>query len=109
VVIIEILLVIAIAGSAVALLGTVRALGSPRVAESEAIGASDPASAKEKIKQTEGGHKCGTCGALQPAENRFCGQCGNPMEKATCSRCGHEISPADRFCGGCGTPIGGKE
>lgn len=50
---------------------------------------------------------CSKCGAAVPADMKFCGACGNPMEapKAICSNCGAEIPDGMKFCGQCGTPV----
>lgn len=50
---------------------------------------------------------CTRCGATAQPGQRFCGQCGQPLE-AACPECGHE-NPADhRFCGACGAQLGGE-
>src|SRR5919198_1506561 len=47
---------------------------------------------------------CATCGAENPAGNRFCGDCGSPLA-AACPTCGAENPAGQRFCGQCGTPL----
>jgi class 3 adenylate cyclase/tetratricopeptide (TPR) repeat protein len=47
---------------------------------------------------------CSSCGAGNPAGNKFCGDCG-ALLGARCSQCGAD-NPADkRFCGDCGAPL----
>jgi class 3 adenylate cyclase/tetratricopeptide (TPR) repeat protein len=47
---------------------------------------------------------CASCGAANPAGNRFCGDCGSPLA-AACPTCGTENPAGQRFCGQCGTPL----
>ena len=47
---------------------------------------------------------CAACGSENPAEKRFCGDCGAPLG-AACPSCGAENPPDKRFCGDCGTPL----
>src|SRR5262245_52066056 len=44
---------------------------------------------------------CAQCQADNPKGNRFCEQCGTPLE-ARCSQCNTPIRPGARFCGVCG-------
>ena len=51
---------------------------------------------------------CGTCGAQNAADSRFCHRCGASLTAArghvdTCS-CGAEFGPDEAFCGDCGKP-----
>ena len=48
---------------------------------------------------------CAVCGGENPAEKRFCGDCGAPLG-AACPSCGAENPPDKRFCGDCGTALG---
>jgi len=49
--------------------------------------------------------KCSTCGAANPAQAKFCNNCGAKLA-ATCPDCGAE-QPADaRFCNNCGHNLG---
>ena len=48
---------------------------------------------------------CAICGGENPAEKRFCGDCGAPLG-AACPSCGAENPPDKRFCGDCGTALG---
>ncbi len=48
---------------------------------------------------------CPACGAQNPAEKRFCGDCGSPLASA-CAVCGATNPPGKRFCGDCGSPLG---
>ena len=47
---------------------------------------------------------CASCGALNSAANRFCGNCGTPLPLA-CAACGAENPPAQNFCGQCGQAL----
>jgi hypothetical protein len=60
--------------------------------------------------------RCAKCKAeLTPGE-RFCGECGQPVEAANvsllvtepelCPRCGAKPEAGERFCGSCGSPLG---
>ena len=44
---------------------------------------------------------CASCGAENPAGNRFCGACGAALAR-TCDACGSRNPPTNRFCGECG-------
>jgi Adenylate and Guanylate cyclase catalytic domain/Double zinc ribbon len=45
--------------------------------------------------------QCLSCQAENPSANRFCDQCGEPLE-ARCPQCGAALRAGARFCGGCG-------
>jgi len=45
--------------------------------------------------------RCSACSTENPAEDRFCGQCGAPL-LAECPACGRPVREGARFCGGCG-------
>ena len=45
--------------------------------------------------------QCPSCHAENPSANRFCDQCGEPLE-ASCPQCGTVLRAGARFCGGCG-------
>ena len=47
---------------------------------------------------------CASCGAENPAGQKFCGQCGVPLA-AVCSSCGSTNSPGQSFCGECGAAL----
>ncbi len=47
--------------------------------------------------------QCPGCSFDNPAENRFCEQCGTRLE-ARCRQCAATLSPGARFCGACGAP-----
>ena len=47
---------------------------------------------------------CSACGAVNPAEKRFCGDCGTPLV-SRCPSCGASNPPGKRFCGDCGTTL----
>jgi class 3 adenylate cyclase/tetratricopeptide (TPR) repeat protein len=44
---------------------------------------------------------CPSCQTDNPPANRFCDQCGAPLE-ARCPRCNAEVRAGARFCGACG-------
>ncbi len=48
---------------------------------------------------------CPSCGAVNPADHRFCGSCGSSLD-LTCGACGAPNPPGNRFCGTCGTSLG---
>src|SRR5690348_12655826 len=52
--------------------------------------------------------RCDRCQSENPADNRFCDQCGAPLE-ARCAACGAAARPGARFCGGCGASLTGAE
>ena len=47
---------------------------------------------------------CANCGTENPADKRFCGDCGAPLQ-STCPTCGATNPPGKRFCGDCGTAL----
>ena len=47
---------------------------------------------------------CSNCGAENPLEKKFCGDCGSPLA-SICSSCGGSNAPDKRFCGDCGAPL----
>ena len=49
--------------------------------------------------------RCPACQADNLPQNRFCDQCGAPLE-ATCPGCGTSVRPGARFCGACGHRLG---
>jgi class 3 adenylate cyclase/tetratricopeptide (TPR) repeat protein len=50
------------------------------------------------------GTRCRTCGEVNRAERKFCGQCGTALGVA-CPSCGTANEPSERFCGECGTAL----
>lgn len=51
---------------------------------------------------------CLKCGNKNPAENKFCGQCGQalyPPPSVQCPRCGIAMPSNRSFCGRCGYPL----
>ena len=48
--------------------------------------------------------QCPACAADNPAENRFCDSCGQPLE-SRCGSCGARGRPGARFCGQCGAAV----
>ena len=47
---------------------------------------------------------CPSCGHENPADNRFCGGCGESLARA-CPSCQHQNPPDHRFCGVCGEAL----
>ena len=47
---------------------------------------------------------CPACQAENPAQNKFCGECGARL-RLTCPGCGHPNEPTQKFCGECGTRL----
>jgi class 3 adenylate cyclase/tetratricopeptide (TPR) repeat protein len=45
--------------------------------------------------------RCPHCGADNPAQMKFCGQCGRPLPRI-CLSCGANNPPGHKFCGHCG-------
>ena len=45
--------------------------------------------------------QCPSCQTDNPSANRFCDQCGDPLE-ARCPECGTVLRAGARFCGACG-------
>ena len=55
----------------------------------------------------EPGTACRQCGHENPADSRFCGQCGESLAvETTCTGCGSQVPPGSKFCNQCGTPVG---
>jgi len=48
--------------------------------------------------------KCSTCGAENPAGQKFCNECATPF-KVRCSKCEYENPPTAKFCGECAAPL----
>jgi class 3 adenylate cyclase/tetratricopeptide (TPR) repeat protein len=51
--------------------------------------------------------RCPACGAEQPADKRFCADCGASLS-ARCPACTAAAPPGKRFCPDCGTPLAGN-
>ena len=47
---------------------------------------------------------CGACGTENPADKRFCRECGSPLAQG-CPSCGSPVEPGSRFCGDCGAVL----
>jgi class 3 adenylate cyclase/tetratricopeptide (TPR) repeat protein len=47
---------------------------------------------------------CPSCGTLNPAGTKFCGECGTRLA-AVCPTCGTPNIAGTKFCGECGTPM----
>jgi class 3 adenylate cyclase len=53
-----------------------------------------------------GSATCGSCGAQNPADSRFCGSCGVSLEqRQQCPSCGAESPAGQRFCNSCGQQL----
>lgn len=48
--------------------------------------------------------KCPNCQAENPAQAKFCWNCGTKLAQ-TCTNCGSELPPGARFCSNCGQPV----
>ena len=48
--------------------------------------------------------KCPKCHIENPAENKFCRECGTAL-RSVCTICGSEIQIVDKFCGKCGQKL----
>lgn len=51
---------------------------------------------------------CLKCGSKNPAENKFCGQCGQafyPQPLIACPKCNAKMPLNMNFCGQCGFPL----
>lgn len=51
---------------------------------------------------------CQKCSAQNPAENKFCGNCGQSLyspPQITCQKCGSQTPTTMKFCGYCGSPL----
>lgn len=71
--------------------------------EKEAEKLRDPAEEKKNDTGTPG-KLCPACGAQNPPEAKFCGECGTSLEGGkTCPRCGTEVPPEGDVCEVCGT------
>jgi predicted ATPase/class 3 adenylate cyclase len=47
---------------------------------------------------------CSNCGAENPVDKKFCGDCGSALV-TVCSSCGGSNAPGKRFCGDCGAAL----
>ncbi len=52
--------------------------------------------------------RCARCGAENPADDRFCGDCGAQLRNA-CPSCGQGVEPGRRYCGRCGAAVSTAE
>ncbi len=48
--------------------------------------------------------ECPNCGVVTRPSDKFCYNCGEPLEKA-CPECGADVEPSDSFCANCGKKI----
>ncbi len=49
---------------------------------------------------------CIHCETSNPADARFCNQCGAGLQDQTCPGCGASLTPTARYCNHCGKPVG---
>jgi predicted ATPase/class 3 adenylate cyclase len=82
-------------------MGSARTLNLALEARPEA----DRRSATGAARGTETPVRCTLCSTENPAENRFCEQCGAGLS-AECPACGRPVRAGARFCGGCGGQLG---
>ena len=47
---------------------------------------------------------CSSCGAANPQEQKFCGECGARLA-TVCTSCGTQNPPEQKFCGECGATL----
>src|SRR5712692_6684012 len=52
--------------------------------------------------------KCANCGAVNPAEQKFCNECAAPFKKR-CAKCGYENAPTAKFCGDCAAALASNQ
>jgi hypothetical protein len=70
---------------------------------SEAKQAQEAAEATRASEDAKG--RCPQCGHNNPADVKFCQDCGSPLASMApkhCSSCDAELPPGTRFCGECG-------
>jgi ribosomal protein L40E len=48
---------------------------------------------------------CGACHALNPADAKFCNQCGQALAARVCNGCGANVGTGSRFCNQCGATV----
>lgn len=54
---------------------------------------------------------CTKCGTPNPADGKFCRNCGNKMQNNTvkCGKCGNEVPSDSKFCPECGNQLKGSK
>lgn len=69
----------------------------------------NPAEARfcEECGAPLGGLVCHNCGAVMPADGDLCEACGAWLKDGECSFCGAPLADGDAFCAECGNPAGG--
>lgn len=72
-------------------------------AESAVESASTRASQTESVSRTLG--QCRHCGAANPVDALFCGECGHALAARQCPHCGRALTPTADFCEGCGQSL----
>lgn len=53
--------------------------------------------------------QCPGCGAENPLDKKFCGDCGMSLLENACPSCGAKNEPGKKFCGDCGTYLRGRD
>lgn len=54
--------------------------------------------------------RCPKCGAMNPATNKFCSECGTKFEPdVKCPKCGSTVPGGAKFCPECGNPMGNRK
>lgn len=51
---------------------------------------------------------CPSCGAQNPADQKFCGNCGTSLQAnktLKCPKCGADVPKGNKFCGNCGAVL----
>ncbi len=61
--------------------------------------------AMQKKTPVDGSTMCARCSQPVSPEDKFCGHCGQSLEKPRCGTCGEDITPGAKFCSGCGVKI----
>ena len=82
------------------------AIASAIVAMAGAIGQAMQGSEGQQPAQQQGGKHCPNCNALNPADARFCSNCGKRLDdKKTCPNCQAENAADAKFCSDCGNKL----
>jgi class 3 adenylate cyclase/transcriptional regulator with XRE-family HTH domain/tetratricopeptide (TPR) repeat protein len=68
------------------------------------VAASEPSAQLPSPVNVTHSVRCPACGAMVPADKRFCGQCGTATSRI-CAACGVENPPDNRFCSACGAAL----
>src|SRR5439155_3224405 len=80
---------------------------SPRVSLSRSLARSWPPglrSLRPDVVRRGPSVRCPSCAFENPADSRFCFECGAPLLPLVCDQCGAELPPSVKFCNRCGKP-----